>query len=97
MSEYNITFKMPNGEEENISCNQDEYILDAAEKSGIEIPYSCRSGVCSSCIGKVIDGDVNNVEQIFLNDEQLDSDFVLLCCAYPESDCIIEVNAEENF
>lgn len=95
MSEYNITFKLLNGEEETIKCKENEYVLDVAEKSGIEIPYSCRSGFCSSCIAKLVDGDVNNDEQICLNDNQMDSGYVLLCCAYAESDCTIEILKNE--
>ena len=96
MAEFNITFRLTNGTEEIISCADDEYILDAAEKDGIDLPYSCRAGACSACTGKIIDGEIDDEEQTFLDDQQIDEGFALLCCSYPKSDLVIETEQEEN-
>lgn len=56
-SAFKVTFRMPEGEEETIEVPDDQYILDAADDAGLDLPYSCRSGefsmakqTCVSCI-----------------------------------------------
>ncbi|MCV4270228.1 2Fe-2S iron-sulfur cluster-binding protein [Pseudomonas capsici] len=77
-------------------CRDDVYILDQAEENNIILPYSCRAGSCSSCVGRVIGGSVDQSNGSYLDDEQIAEGFVLLCCAYPTSDVYIEAHAEEQ-
>lgn len=77
------------GEDEThtVEVEADEYVLDAALEAGIELPFSCRSGNCTTCTGELLSGEVDQGEGTALEPDQREDGYVLLCSAYPRGDC----------
>ena len=97
MKSFKITFiNKLSGLREIIEIPDDKYILEAAFEQNIELPSSCRSGSCSTCVAKLEKGEVDQQDQSFLDDEQIRKGYVLICVAYPTSDCTFRTHAEDE-
>jgi ring-1,2-phenylacetyl-CoA epoxidase subunit PaaE len=66
-----------------------ENILDAALRQGIELPYSCKGGVCSTCRAKLVEGEVDMDVNFALEDYEVARGFILCCQSYPVTDKVV--------
>jgi ring-1,2-phenylacetyl-CoA epoxidase subunit PaaE len=73
----------------------DESVLDAAARAGIDLPFSCRAGVCSTCRAKVVSGSVTMAHNIALEDWELAAGFVL-CCQSRATSRELELSYDEK-
>ncbi len=64
-------------------------ILDAAAAAGLEVPYSCTSGVCGTCRAKLIEGDVRMDRNFALDKKEVAAGFILTCQAHPLTDRVV--------
>jgi propane monooxygenase reductase subunit len=88
----------PIGEE--IECEEDETVLDAAFRQGYSLVYGCREGQCSACKCFLLEGEVSlkRYSTFALSDAEQDSGYTLLCRAMPDTDLTVELlHVQENY
>jgi ring-1,2-phenylacetyl-CoA epoxidase subunit PaaE len=68
---------------------QQPSILDAASAAGLEVPYSCTSGVCGTCRAKLIEGQVRMERNFALDKKEVANGFVLTCQAHPLTERVV--------
>jgi ferredoxin len=84
------------GLDRTFQVREDQSILEVAEQQGLSLPYSCRTGVCSVCTGRLTEGTVNQDKGSILTEEQKEAGFILTCIAHPRSDCTIRTEQESE-
>ncbi|UFS76460.1 phenylacetate-CoA oxygenase/reductase subunit PaaK [Tardiphaga sp. 37S4] len=73
------------GKRKDVPIVEGESILDAALRAGMDLPYACRGGMCSTCRAKVVEGDTQMDVNYSLEPWELEAGFVLTCQAHPVS------------
>ncbi len=68
---------------------QDESILAAASRAGMDVPYSCKSGVCATCRAKLIEGRVRMDRNFALEKSELAAGFILTCQSHPLTERVV--------
>jgi len=88
-------FLWRDGREASVAVPPDRTVLEAAEDAGLHLPYGCRTGVCRTCVGRVLDGElVHERDPRALKERHLDDGYALTCVAHATGDCTVEVGVE---
>lgn len=85
-----------NGFEYTFQVPSDRYILQSGEKQGVELPFSCRNGACTTCAVRVLSGDIYQPEAIGLSPHLQRQGYALLCVSYARSDLYVETQDEDE-
>jgi ferredoxin len=94
---HQVTVHIPSMKESaTFQCHEDQLILNAALASGVSLPFGCRMGSCGMCVGRIVEGTVERVEQLILTDEQIAQGYVPLCKSRPRSDLVIITHQESE-
>lgn len=74
----------------------DRYILMSAESQGVQLPFACRNGACTTCAVRVTSGQVYQPEAVGLSPKLREAGYALLCVSYPCSDLEVETQDEDE-
>jgi tetrachlorobenzoquinone reductase len=69
----------------NVAVAEGQTILEALQKSGLEVSYSCEQGICGTCETKVIDGIPDHRDQILTEAERASGKTLMICCSGSKS------------
>ena len=84
---HKVTFKKS---DLTIEVAEDEYILEAAEDAGLTLPYDCRSGTCTTCMQKCLEGEMDQDLAFAISEEELAKGYRLICIGSPLSDVVLD-------
>jgi ferredoxin len=87
-------FNPDQGLDRTLEVPDDQYVFDMAEAAGIRLPAGCLQGECSACLAQLVEGEVDQTEQHFLQSEEIAAGFTVTCVAYPRSDCQLLTHQE---
>jgi len=73
-----------------IDVAEDEYILEEAEDAGLRLPYDCRSGTCTTCRQRCLEGEIDQDLAFAISDEELEQGYRLICIGSPLTDVVLD-------
>jgi ring-1,2-phenylacetyl-CoA epoxidase subunit PaaE len=88
-SECEVTVVIDGTQKSFLLEKEKENIIEAALRNGIELPYSCRGGVCSTCRCRLVEGEVDMDVNFALEDYEIARGFILSCQSYPRTDRVV--------
>lgn len=74
---------------------EDKTVLAAAQDAGLDLPFSCSAGVCTTCAALITEGKVDQTEGMGVSPEMQEEGYALLCVAYPRSNLVLETEKED--
>jgi ferredoxin len=98
---FTLTFKGVGEESKVVECPDDVYILEAAERAGLDLPATCKSGICGTCVGRIVTGewdssDIADIEFTISPEEQAQG-LAMLCMTRARSDLTIETQCDWGY
>lgn len=85
----NIAALIVDGKRRDVPVAEGEAILDAALRAGMDLPYACKGGMCSTCRAKVVEGKVEMALNYSLEPWEIAAGFVLTCQSHPLTDKVV--------
>ncbi|SRR5258706_8857258 len=83
-----VVLETPDGPR-TIDCRADEFVWDAAARSGVRLPAICHQGRCLTCAARLIEGEVDQSSSVSYFPEDRAAGFALPCTARPRSDLVL--------
>jgi ring-1,2-phenylacetyl-CoA epoxidase subunit PaaE len=93
-AEVEVTVVMDGRRRQFTMARGGEAILDAAERAGLDLPFSCRAGVCSTCRARLVTGSARMEHNVALEDWEVEAGYILCCQARPTS-AALEISYDE--
>jgi len=78
-----------NGIKSEIEAHPDDTVLEAGQVAGLDLPFSCRGGVCATCRAKLVEGSVEMEVNYALDPWETEAGFVLTCQSHPTTDRVV--------
>jgi ferredoxin len=94
-TEYTVEIRHQ-GATHTIRVPEDQTILAKALEEGIDLPFSCNAGVCTTCAAQLSEGQVDQSEGMGVSPELQAQGYALLCCSFPRSDIKLETEKEDT-
>lgn len=79
-----------------LDAPEDRYVLFEAEDQGLDLPFACRMGCCTSCAVKVKEGVLDQPEALGISPKLKEEGYALLCVAFPKSDLEVVLQDEDE-
>jgi ferredoxin len=86
--EFDLKFSHSNIE---IKVASNQTVLEAAEKVGIYLDYSCSSGICGSCTSYLLEGEIHAPEAKAIDDSDRENGEFLPCCSFARSNLVVDL------
>ncbi len=95
---HKVVFKTHHNKQYQILCTASQDILSAGLSEGLALSYNCNNGICGSCIAQIINGKTQKIKNhdYRLAPQQIDNNYILMCCNSPASDVILKVQLQNE-
>jgi ferredoxin len=92
---YDVQLLLPDGATVDLEVAADESVWDAATRAGVKLPSMCLQGWCTTCAGRVLEGEFDPAQALRYYPQDREAGFILLCTARPRSDMRIQTHQRD--